>query len=57
MESTVENINLNKLGAEIDTLCKEVTDLLALENRSGITPEEIPSGNKGDYAAARKELL
>jgi hypothetical protein len=57
MTNSVENINLKQLGAEIDSLCKEIGSLVSQESQSGVSTTEPEQGGKGDYAAARKELL
>jgi hypothetical protein len=57
MTSTVENIDLKQLGAEIDSLCKEISGLLSSESTSGIKAAEPVQTNGADFAAARQELL
>jgi hypothetical protein len=57
MTNTVENIDLKQLGAEIDSLCQEITGLLSKESASGISAAEPAATDQAAYTAARQELL
>ena len=57
MTNSVENIDLKQIGAEIDSLCKEIGSMISTESPSGISAAEPQPGSKTEYAAARQELL
>ena len=57
MDCSVDKVDLKQLGAEIESLCSEIGDLLARNGASGVSAAEPRTKPDAAYAAARERLI